>query len=238
MIDSTHPWQRDPFCRLCKEACVDRIDDRLVVFERFIGTDTDVSAAELTETLADDGVRFTPDFVLDTLHLCCHFGLAWPNRFKGGALTFTHPHLGQHQGRMICTQCGAILVFQDAFIKRLQQEISDAHGFQMRDHRMEIYGLCRKCHHRRSIPLSEARPGEQLKIRQLDGGAKIRGRLISMGILQDAVLEVITAPARGQLVVAVDGNRLVIGRGMAEKIRVDRCGSPFSSTECEDPDHR
>ncbi len=102
----------------------------------------------------------------------------------------------------------------------------------------EIYGLCRKCHHRRSIPLSEARPGEQLKIRHLDGGAKNRGRLISMGILQDAVIRVITAPARGQLVVAVDGNRLVIGRGMAEKIRVDRCGSPLSSAECEDPDHR
>jgi len=87
---------------------------------------------------------------------------------------------------------------------------------------MEIYGLCSDCMKSREkiMPLMSARQGERVIIKDLVGGSQARMRLLSMGLRIGDILEVITNNGQGQLVVAADYQRYVLGRGMSQKIIV------------------
>jgi Fur family ferric uptake transcriptional regulator len=88
---------------------------------------------------------------------------------------------------------------------------------------MELYGLCPECRKMRDviIPLSAAKQGEHVIIRDLAGGRKARMRLMAMGLRVGDEIEVLTNMQRGQLVVAADFHRFILGRQMADKIRVE-----------------
>ncbi len=50
-----------------------------------------------------------------------------------------------HHDHMICTNCGSITEFVDTQIEDRQKKITQALGFEMSDHSMQIYGICKKC---------------------------------------------------------------------------------------------
>jgi Fur family ferric uptake transcriptional regulator len=87
---------------------------------------------------------------------------------------------------------------------------------------MEIYGICAVClaHRSELIPLANAKPGEQLLVKDYIGGKKSQMRLMSMGLRKEEKVEVITNNHQGQLVVAIGHNRLSLGQGLAGKILV------------------
>ena len=72
------------------------------------------------------------------------------------------------------------------------------------------------------MPLTLAKPGERLVIREIRGGAGSKMRLMTMGLRKDDRIEVISNNGQGQLAVAADLKRFVLGRGLAEKIMVEQ----------------
>ena len=50
-----------------------------------------------------------------------------------------------HHDHMICTECGDITEFLDDEIERLQEIIAKEAGFKIKDHSMQLYGLCKNC---------------------------------------------------------------------------------------------
>ena len=50
-----------------------------------------------------------------------------------------------HHDHMICTECGVITEFVDEAIEERQHKIADKFGFEMKDHSMQIYGICKSC---------------------------------------------------------------------------------------------
>ena len=51
----------------------------------------------------------------------------------------------EHHDHMICTACGNITEFVDEEIENRQHSISNSLGFEMSDHSMQIYGICKNC---------------------------------------------------------------------------------------------
>ena len=51
----------------------------------------------------------------------------------------------EHHDHMICTECGDITEFVDEEIEKRQEKIAKEFGFAMKDHSMQIYGICKKC---------------------------------------------------------------------------------------------
>jgi Fur family ferric uptake transcriptional regulator len=101
-------------------------------------------------------------------------------------------------------------------------QIAAAHGFHMLQHRMEIYGICSECLKERAqlIPLVMAKQGERLVIKEFTGGKAAQMHLFSMGLKIGDKIEVVTNMNGGQVVIAIDYNRLAIGQGLAQKVLV------------------
>jgi len=223
-MKQVHIEEKQQFKNLFKQENIDNFEDRFKVLEAFLQTEKHVTVNELVKLLEESGRQLEPEFVKETLALMCRFGFAHKSRFDNGELRYEHRHLGQHHDHMICTKCRKILEFEDKQIEQLQIKIAAAHGFHMLQHKLEIYGICSSCLKERiqMMSLTHAKPGERLVIKEISGGAGVKMRLLTMGLRRDDKIEVITNNGQGQLAIAADLKRYVLGRGLAEKIMVER----------------
>ena len=71
-----------------------------------------------------------------------------------------------------------------------------------------------------SFPLALVRPGEQVQVVLIRGGANLKERLLIMGIQVDDVIDVIQSGKKGAVLVGKNENRFMLGGGMAQKIYV------------------
>lgn len=218
-----HSYERDQFEKLFRQEQIDCLEDRLHVLDAFLQTEQHVTADELKAILDGHGHAVSADFVTETLELMCRFGFAQHNRFHNGVKRYEHRHLGHHHDHMVCTKCGRIMEFENRKMEALQEQIAADYGFMMLQHRMEIYGICDACQadRKHDIPLVVAKPGERAVIRELIGGSSSRLRLMSMGLRVGDEIEILTNCGKGQMVVAADNHRYVLGRGLAQKIIVE-----------------
>ena len=70
------------------------------------------------------------------------------------------------------------------------------------------------------VPLSLVRAGSRVRLVSVQAGRGLAKRLADMGFVPGDEIQVVSNGVPGPLVVLVKGSRLVLGRGMAEKILV------------------
>jgi Fur family ferric uptake transcriptional regulator len=66
-------------------------------------------------------------------------GLVIRHNFESGQAIFELNN-GEHHDHMVCLRSGKILEFQDEIIEQRQLEIAKAHGFEISDHSLTLYG--------------------------------------------------------------------------------------------------
>lgn len=69
------------------------------------------------------------------------------------------------------------------------------------------------------MPLNAIGIGKHAEVNNLDGGELMGKKLMEMGVNKGAILEIIRNDA-GPLIIKVGETRLVLGRGMAQKVMV------------------
>jgi Fur family ferric uptake transcriptional regulator len=222
-MNTLHNQEREQFLKLFQQEKIDRLDDRLKILNVFLGTESHVTVGELHQLLLEKGFFFEIELVSNTMKHACDFGFAHKNRFDNGHVRYEHRHLGQHHDHMVCTKCRKIVEFKNDQLEQLQIQIAGTVGFHMLQHKMEIYGICSDClkERRSRIPLSLAKAGEKLRIKDITGGVALIMRLTHMGLRIGDSLEVITNHNQGHVVIAIDQKRFSLGRGQAEKILVE-----------------
>ena len=228
-----HIQEKEQFKKLFKQEQIDYFEDRFKVLEVFLQTEKHVTIDEMVGLLEQNGWSLDSEFVRETMKLMCRFGFAQKSRFDNGALRYEHRHLGQHHDHMICTKCRKIIEFEEDHLEELQIRIAAAKGFHMLQHKMEIYGICDTCLKERIqlMPLIVARPGERLVLKDFEGGVGARMRLMSMGLRLGDEIEVISNNNQGQIAIAADYKRYVLGKGLVQKIRVEPIRQ--ARTECQ-----
>ena len=218
-----HIQEKEQFKKLFKQEQIDNFEDRFKILEVFLQTEKHVTIEEMVEHLNRVGWSLEPQFVRETMKLMCRFGFAQKSRFDNGDVRYEHRHLGQHHDHMVCTKCKKIIEFENEQLEELQIKIAATQGFHMLQHKMEIYGICDTCLKERIqlMPLIVARPGERLVLKDFEGGVGARMRLMSMGLRLGDEIEVISNNNQGQIAIAADYKRYVLGKGLAQKIRVE-----------------
>lgn len=218
-----HIQEKQQFKKLFKQEQIDNFEDRFKILEVFMQTEKHVTIEEMVELLNRVGWSLEHEFVRETMKLMCRFGFAQQSRFDNGDLRYEHRHLGHHHDHMVCTKCKKIIEFENEQLEELQIKIAATRGFHMLQHKMEIYGICDTCLKERIqlMPLVMARPGERLVLKDFEGGVGARMRLMSMGLRLGDEIEVISNNSQGQIAIAADYKRYVLGKGLAQKIRVE-----------------
>ncbi len=214
--------EKENFRALLETDKIDRIEDRLKIVDTFLETEEHVTLEELQKLLKKRGYDFDPEFVMQCMNRMVDLGFAQRKKFEGQPIRYEHRHLGRHHDHLICTKCGRIEEFEDPEIEELQRKVALRHGFQMLQHKMEIYGLCSECLEQRKpiLPLAMAKAGETVIVRDIQGGMGAKGRLAAMGLRAGQVLEVISNNGEGRVIVGRDCSRIALGRGLANKIMV------------------
>ena len=106
-----------------------------------------VTADELLREVRERDPRIGAATVYRTLRVFQEGGIVAERRFEGGATRFELVS-DEHHDHLICTACNLIVEFEDEAIERDQKRVAAAHGFTLREHRHELYGLCPACQKR------------------------------------------------------------------------------------------
>ena len=71
------------------------------------------------------------------------------------------------------------------------------------------------------MPLAMVEAGRLVRLVAVNAGRGLRSRLVAMGFMPGTELEVIRNNSHGPLIVAVRGCRVMLGRGMAQRMIVE-----------------
>lgn len=70
-------------------------------------------------------------------------------------------------------------------------------------------------------PLSKVQAGETVKLVGIEAGRGLSSRLASMGLVPNVEITVINNTHPGPFVISVKNSKMMLGRGMANKIMVE-----------------
>jgi len=71
-----------------------------------------------------------------------------------------------------------------------------------------------------SQPLSETPVGRKVRLVAINGGRQLTRRLLALGLTLGSEVEILHHRSRG-VVVAKQGNRVALGKGIAEKLQAE-----------------
>jgi Fe2+ transport system protein FeoA len=71
-----------------------------------------------------------------------------------------------------------------------------------------------------TMPLAHVPPGRRVCVVEVAGGRRLHAKLTAMGLRPGVSLKVVSSNSRGPVMVAAGNARLILGRGMAEKLHV------------------
>jgi len=118
---------------------------RSLIVETFLEAGGHLSVEQLWSRVREKDPRVSVATVYRTMKLLSDAGLAHAQNFGDGQTRFEPAHGREHHDHLICTSCGAIVEFENDRIEQLQQVVAKKHGFRVTSHKMELYGLCKKC---------------------------------------------------------------------------------------------
>lgn len=103
-----------------------------------------MSAEEVYRTLLSSGEDVGLATVYRVLTQFEAAGLVKRQHFEEGFSVF-ELNQGEHHDHLVCVKCGHVAEFIDATIEKRQQKIAEKAGFQITNHSLTIYGLCKSC---------------------------------------------------------------------------------------------
>lgn len=71
-------------------------------------------------------------------------GLLIRHHFETGKAIF-ELNEGEHHDHLVCIRCNKVEEFYDIEIEQRQEKVAQQHGFDIQDHEMYLYGICKTC---------------------------------------------------------------------------------------------
>jgi Fur family transcriptional regulator, ferric uptake regulator len=128
-----------------KQKGLKQTGQREKILDIFLSNMKHVSADELHAIIRKSDPRIGFSTVYRTLRLLTECGLAREVNFGDGRARFERAFdKGQH-GHLICTGCGKTEEFSIGAVEKSVKQISATSGFKIQGHRLEVYGLCKRC---------------------------------------------------------------------------------------------
>lgn len=102
------------------------------------------SAEDVYKALLDTGEDIGLATVYRVLTQFETAGLVKRHHFEGGHSVF-ELNEGSHHDHIVCVKCGQVDEFIDELIEKRQKSIAAELGYDLTDHCLYMYGICKKC---------------------------------------------------------------------------------------------
>lgn len=119
---------------------------RRLVTDIFFRSAGHLSIEDLLAKVREQDPKVGYATVYRTLRLLAECELANVRHFGDGVARYELADEGErHHDHLICMNCTRIVEFEDEAIEVLQDRVAERHGFKLRSHKHELYGVCPDC---------------------------------------------------------------------------------------------
>lgn len=115
------------------------------IVNTFLKVKGHISIEDLHHSVREKNPKIGYTTVYRTLKLLTESGLAHERQFGDGQARYEAVTTEKHHDHLICLKCGAIVEFENRKIEKLQDEVARQQGFEVKNHKLELYGYCKKC---------------------------------------------------------------------------------------------
>ena len=133
------------FERHIAEQGLKRSKKREIILKAFLKARRHVSAEDLWKIVVEDHPEIGYTTVYRTLKLIYSSGLAEKVDFDDGVGRYERKLGREYHAHFICVRCTEHFEVFDQDIERLCKKLARQNRFQPHKHRLEIFGLCRRC---------------------------------------------------------------------------------------------
>ncbi|MBI4688744.1 MAG: transcriptional repressor [Nitrospirae bacterium] len=136
---------REIFFAYIKDKGLRNTKQREEILDAFLSAGKHITVDDLYNILKKTDQAIGYATVHRNLKLMCECGLADEIKVGSNKTRFEQKYGHEHHDHLICLKCGRFIEVHDDKIERLQEKLSEANDFVAQRHKLEIYGLCKKC---------------------------------------------------------------------------------------------
>lgn len=137
--------EKDIFIKFLKGKDLKLTRQREQILQAFLKTEKHVSTEELYKIINKKDSSIGQATVFRTLKLLHKAGIAREVNLGGKIIRFEHSYGHKHHDHLICMECGRLIEAMDSNIEQLQDKLCKEFGFMPKDHKLEIFGVCKHC---------------------------------------------------------------------------------------------
>ena len=118
-------------------------DQRKVIAKVMSESDDHPDVDELYKRVSKIDSKISIATIYRTVKLFEEAGILAKHDFKGGKARYEELSESHHD-HLIDIKTGEIIEFVDDEIEKLQKKVADRHGYELVDHKLELYGIKKK----------------------------------------------------------------------------------------------
>tara|TARA_B100000029_G_C17268716_1_gene849016 strand:+ start:403 stop:813 length:411 start_codon:yes stop_codon:yes gene_type:complete len=127
----------------CIEKGVKLTDQRKIIAKVMSESDDHPDVDELYKRVSKIESKISIATVYRTVKLFEESGILTKHEFKGGKARYEELSESHHD-HLIDVKTGEIIEFVDDEIEKLQKKVADKYGYDLVDHKLELYGIKKK----------------------------------------------------------------------------------------------
>ncbi len=120
-------------------------EQRSKILETFLKSERHISADELYRMVKKRIPTIGYATIYRTLKILCECGICKELRIENGVSRYEPLYGHEHHDHLICLKCGKFIEVSSPEIEKLQEKIAKSEGFILMRHRLELYGICKRC---------------------------------------------------------------------------------------------
>ncbi len=141
----TQSRAKDIFMSYVKEKGLRNTRQREIIRDAFLSENKHITVDDLYNSVKKTNPEIGYATVHRNLKLMCESGLAEEIKVGSSKTRYEQKYGHEHHDHLICLKCGKFIEVHDSRIEKLQDKLAEANDFVPQRHKLEIYGLCKRC---------------------------------------------------------------------------------------------
>ncbi len=138
-------WFWDRLDRYLATQELKQTQQRKLIIQNFLDVGGHTDAEALYRRMRKDHKNIGLATIYRTLNLLKAANLAVQHSFADGRAVFEPLVPDEHHDHLVCMKCHKVVEFKNEKIEMLQTEVAQRFGFNLVDHRLDLFGYCATC---------------------------------------------------------------------------------------------